>query len=265
MRLVPPAAALLIGAALAACGGGSSPAVAPAPVAQASLVYPTAPTVSAFGPTLIFAVSGLSAPYTFAFAPTPNPGNTPTVTVSPTTLPSGLAPPPAGTTYVSVSVVQLPVVSTVTVSLAGCPVSAAAPCAVPQTVAAGTIQTDCGLPPPVPSPYLIMALPANGTTGVSTGIGQLILQGFTQSYFGSTTLAMTSASGAAVAIGTPTTTPSPLPSPLPSPNGLFYAATVPVLSPATTYTLTFSYTDFGNNPPLCRTPVTVTLSNFTTR
>jgi hypothetical protein len=133
---------------------------------------------------------------------------------------------------------------------------------------------NCGLPPPLPIPELILLYPAPGATGVPDAIDSLVFSGNGEDYFGPTTIALTTMStdGAVsvVAQGTPGPAPSPLPSPLATPSGLGIdtpnsGLPVPTLSPATTYSVSRTYEDFSEQPPTCRTKISETLGTFTTQ
>jgi hypothetical protein len=133
---------------------------------------------------------------------------------------------------------------------------------------------NCGLPPPLPIPELILLYPAPGATGVPDAIGSLVLSGNGEDYYGPTTIALTTMSTGGgvtvVAQGTPGPAPSPLPSPLATPSELGADAPnsglpVPTLSPATTYSVSRTYEDFSEKPPTCRTHVTQILGTFATQ
>ena len=128
----------------------------------------------------------------------------------------------------------------------------------------------CGMPPPVPNPSLQLVSPLPGSTSVSTGIGLLIFAGMPQGFYDTATVTMTASSGANVPVGAYTAAPSPSPTPYPVPSGWsgnvpYVAAPIPTLSPATTYTLSYTYLDFNGVPPSCTGPVTLPLGSFNTK
>ena len=127
-------------------------------------------------------------------------------------------------------------------------------------------QATCGPPPPLPLPFIALAYPEPNATGVATSVGVLIFAG----YSGGVNLAMQSSGGVPVPIGSPTAAPSPLPTPYATPanfsgNVPYFAAPIPTLSPATKYSLTYTYTDYNGIPPACFGPVTQPLGAFTTQ
>ena len=127
----------------------------------------------------------------------------------------------------------------------------------------------CGLPPPSPHPQLWLVYPVPGATAVSDSIGALVfadIAGLTPQ--DSITV---SAAGTPVPVGAFTTAPSPLPSPRVTPGAEFgpnvpyIAVPIPTLSPATAYTVNYTFQDFASNPPSCTTTQTQTLGTFTTQ
>ncbi len=128
---------------------------------------------------------------------------------------------------------------------------------------------NCGSPPPVPDPMLWLAYPEPNATGVSTSVGELIFSGFYADYFAPISIALSSAGGN-IAVGTLAAAPSPLPSPYatpPPPNANlgFIAAPIPTLSPATAYTISWTYVVWDSTPPNCRGSLTRVLGTFTTQ
>lgn len=128
----------------------------------------------------------------------------------------------------------------------------------------------CGSPPPVPSPWLWLAYPESGSTQVSTTIGILVFAGMPQGFYGTAKVTMLSPSGQNVPVAPYTAAPSPIPAPYATPpnaggNVPYSAAGIPTLSPSTTYTLTYTYTDFNGIPPTCTGPVSLPLGSFITR
>lgn len=126
------------------------------------------------------------------------------------------------------------------------------------------------MPPPVPEPFLSMASPPSGATNVSTTIGLLVFAGTPQGFYDTARVTMVSSSGLNVPVGAYTAAPSPSPTPYPVPTGWsgnvpYVAAPIPTLAPATTYTLSFTFTDWNGVPPSCTGPVTRSLGVFTTR
>jgi hypothetical protein len=277
------AAGLVCGLALVACGGGSAGsggavATPSSQIAAAYLVYPQSGAYAAPADValpLAFAARGLNASYQVVISPTPLP-NSPisfALNLNPTTLPSPLGSPPASAVgafnYVTMSLpapgantIFFQPVTTYTISLVGC----ASPdtngtCATTQTINAGQFQTNCGMPPPVPLPFVKLALPPSGATNVSTAIGALIIQGFDATE----TVSLTSTSGAVVLVGAPSAVPSPLPTSLQSGGAPYVAAPIPTLSGATTYAVTLSYAAWNSTPPSCTGTATLQLGSFTTQ
>lgn len=127
----------------------------------------------------------------------------------------------------------------------------------------------CGSPPPVPLSILFLSYPIPGATNVPDAIGEMVFAGSPNDYFGPTTVTVADAAKNQLPVGAYTAAPSPLPTPYAVPsgfaNGPFVAVPVPAFSPATTYTVTYNYLDFGNTPPACRTQNSTTLGSFTTR
>ncbi|HEV3153717.1 MAG TPA: hypothetical protein VGZ02_07945 [Candidatus Baltobacteraceae bacterium] len=134
---------------------------------------------------------------------------------------------------------------------------------------AATAPASCGFPPPVPIPELWLSYPEPGATNVPLNVGEVIFVGIPSGFFGPDTVAITSSGGTSIPVGAFTAPPSPLPSPYAIPTGFsgnipFSAVPVPTLSPSTTYNVSFSYIDWAENPPSCRTHVTQQLGAFTT-
>lgn len=126
----------------------------------------------------------------------------------------------------------------------------------------------CGQPPPVPVPFLSLIYPEPSATNVPDNVGVLVFQGVANDFFGPDSITLSSGS-TTVPAGAFTAPPSPLPTPHATPSGIpasFVAVPVPTLSPATTYNVTFNYTDFGeSNPPSCTMMQTQNLGSFTTK
>lgn len=127
----------------------------------------------------------------------------------------------------------------------------------------------CGLPIPGMRPYLALSYPEPESTGVPANVGEVILAGFVDGVTGSATVSMTASNGSAIPLGAPTTAPSPMPTPYAVPDGWsgntpFVAFHVPALSPKTTYTLSYSYTD-STSPPVCSQQLTHMAGSFTTQ
>lgn len=127
----------------------------------------------------------------------------------------------------------------------------------------------CGFPPPVPVPWLTLAYPIPGATNVPPSIGIMLMAGEVNGFYGPDTVALASWAGS-VPIGTFTAAPSPLPTPYATPAGSSgdipnVAVPLPTLSPATTYTASFTYTDWADNPPSCRTQITTKMGSFKTQ
>ena len=128
----------------------------------------------------------------------------------------------------------------------------------------------CGMPPPVPNPFLDLVSPLPGATNVNTSIGLLIFAGMPQGFYDNAQVTMTASSGVNVPVGAYTAAPSPSPTPYPVPSGWggnvpYVAAPIPTLSPATTYSLSYTYLDFNGVPPSCTGPVTLPLGSFSTK
>jgi hypothetical protein len=130
---------------------------------------------------------------------------------------------------------------------------------------APAVHATCGPPPPTSAPQLSLVYPAPGATNVPTDVGLVVFEGNSSSL----QIAMRSSSGAAVALGAPTAAPSPLPTPHAEPTGIiggaYFAESVPALSPATTYTLSYTYSAYNGIPPACAGPQTQSLGSFTTQ
>ena len=125
----------------------------------------------------------------------------------------------------------------------------------------------CGMPPPVPVPEMWLSYPEPNATGVPVNVGTIIFAGISSGYFGPNIVTVAGPSGD-VPVGAFTSPPSPLPSPLAVPSGWggpYVAAPVPTLSPQTTYNVSFTYVDWADKPPACRTDVTQALGSFTTQ
>lgn len=126
----------------------------------------------------------------------------------------------------------------------------------------------CGSPPPVPEPAFWLAYPMPGAVDVPTSTGQLIGYGFPFFGFGNQAVVLASAGGS-VSLSDFVAAPSPLPSPYATPppqqtGEAYYGLTLPALSAQTTYSASFTYTDWADNPPSCRTQITRPLGSFTT-
>jgi hypothetical protein len=128
-----------------------------------------------------------------------------------------------------------------------------------------SLQAPCGPPPPSAAPFLALEYPEPNATNVPASIGMLLFAGSS----GGVTIAMRSSSGSTVPIGTPTAAPSPIPTPYATPSNFggnvpYFAAPIPALSPATTYSLSYTYSDFNGIPPSCYGPATQQLGSFST-
>jgi hypothetical protein len=127
----------------------------------------------------------------------------------------------------------------------------------------------CGSPPPSAPPGLWLVYPIPDATAVPDALGSLVFAsgGGLNSQ---DTITLVSASGSVTA-GSFTAPPSPVPSPHVTPgsefsgNVSYVAAPIPTLSPATTYTINFTYPDWADEPPSCSAPVTRGLGSFTTQ
>lgn len=134
----------------------------------------------------------------------------------------------------------------------------------------GTIATkSCGFPPPVPIPAMFLSYPEPNATNVPVNVGIVIFGGVTSGFYGSNTVTVAGPSGD-VPVGAFTSAPSPLPSPHAVPSGWggaipYVAVSIPTLSPRATYNVSFTYIDWANNPPSCKTNVTQPLGSFTTQ
>lgn len=125
----------------------------------------------------------------------------------------------------------------------------------------------CGSPPPVALPELWLSYPEPSATAVPRSIGNVVFA-YAGNPFQSDTVSITSTAGP-VPASTFTAAPSPLPSPHATPanyggNVTYLAVPVPTLAPMTTYTVSYTYTDWADNPPSCQTHVTQPLGTFTT-
>jgi hypothetical protein len=136
--------------------------------------------------------------------------------------------------------------------------------------AGGTSSTmGCGSPPPTSPPQLWLVYPMPSATAISDSIGNLIFADVGAGAQG-TSIGL-STSGVSVTVGAYTAAPSPLPSPRVTPgpkfgaNAPYVAVPIPTLSAASTYTVTFTYPAWADNPPSCTTTETQTLGNFTTQ
>jgi len=133
-------------------------------------------------------------------------------------------------------------------------------------------RTGCLLvPEPLRPVDLVFPIPA--ATAVPTGIGVLVIQGAFNSiqtaFGGPMSVNLTTQSGLPVASGPIGPAPNPLPSPLATPAEVASlpkgGVSIPTLSGATTYVVTFTHNDQADNPPACVAPRTDTLGSFTTR
>ena len=126
-------------------------------------------------------------------------------------------------------------------------------------------------PPPAPAPYryLYLAYPPPGSRHVPRSLGALIVNGIAANYYGPTTVELTTQSGAAVPVGALGPAPSPLRTPLAAPpdypQGPYYAASVPKLTPATVYYVSWTEFVYTGMPPKCAGPYTRPLGSFKTR
>lgn len=138
----------------------------------------------------------------------------------------------------------------------------------PSPTGSGTPSDSCGSPPPAPTPWLDLSYPISGSVNVSPSIGELIFFGLTNGYYGPAKVMLSSQNGQ-VPVGSFTAPPSPLPSPHATPTGgnnlPYVAAPIPSLSPQTTYNVSYSYTDWANDPPSCTTEVTKPAGSFSTQ
>jgi hypothetical protein len=130
-----------------------------------------------------------------------------------------------------------------------------------------TTIASCGLPPPYPVPEMSLAYPIPGSTNVPIRLGELIFEG---DHVGATLTVESPGAGNPLVLGTPTSAPSPLPTPYATPSGLsgavpYFAVPVPTLSAATTYSVSYAYRTFANNPPACIKFATAELGEFTTQ
>jgi hypothetical protein len=126
----------------------------------------------------------------------------------------------------------------------------------------------CGSPPPVAIAQLWLAYPVPNATSVPTSIGEIVLAGNPYGRYGTDTITIAS-SAAQVPVGAFTAPPSPLPSPYATPpqssgNVPYFAVPVGTLSTGTTYTVSFTYTDWADNPPTCTQQITKQLGSFST-
>lgn len=126
-------------------------------------------------------------------------------------------------------------------------------------------QATCGPPPPIPDPFLALAYPAPNAVNVPLSIGMVVFAG----YSGGLKISMQSGSGANIPIGAPTAPPSPMPTPYATPANYggevpYFAVPIPSLSPATTYSLSYTYTGYTGVPPACVGPITHGLGVFAT-
>lgn len=129
-------------------------------------------------------------------------------------------------------------------------------------------QPTCGPPSPQPTPIAAwLDYPPNGSTGVSTTIGEIIETGAEQPGNSALTIVLSSG-GVSVPIGTPTVAPTPYPTPYSTPgagvSGPAMAIPLPALSPNTAYTVSDVYTGWADNPPACTAPQTQFVGSFTT-
>jgi len=128
----------------------------------------------------------------------------------------------------------------------------------------------CPPPPAIPTPIPAwLAYPPNGSTSVSTAIGQIIEQGAEEPPMSGLSIVISSSAGK-VPLGAPTVAPSPFPSPFSStpPNygttGPYMSIPLPALSPNTAYSVVQQYTGWSNNPPQCSATITQSVGGFTT-
>lgn len=126
----------------------------------------------------------------------------------------------------------------------------------------------CGSPPPSAPPSLYLVYPIPNATAVPDALGTLVFA--TGSGVNSQESVTLSNAKTSIQVGAFIAQPSPLPSPRVTPGGAFsgdisyVAAPAPPLSPETTYTVSYTYQDWANNPPSCMAPVTEPLGSFTT-
>jgi hypothetical protein len=124
---------------------------------------------------------------------------------------------------------------------------------------------NCGtIPPPVPVPEAWLIYPMPDATGVPVSVGNLIFVDQAPLF---TTVAVTSPYGP-VPLGTFTAAPTPIPSPHSTQftgTEPYVEASVPTLSASTTYTVTYSYMDWADNPPTCQALESRNLGSFTTQ
>jgi hypothetical protein len=138
---------------------------------------------------------------------------------------------------------------------------------------AGTASSDGGCGPTPYEPFSLhwLAYPMPSAKGVPVSVGELIV-GFAGAGGPSSSKQFTLSSKSGPApLRAYTAAPSPLPSPLATPlpgaqgRAVYFAVPVPTLSPSTTYTATYTYSKWADNPPKCSTNVTQTLGSFTTK
>lgn len=125
----------------------------------------------------------------------------------------------------------------------------------------------CGPPPPSAAPNLQLVYPEPAATDVPASIAYLVISGDITTRYGTGVLSMQSSSGIAVPVGAYTAAPSPLPTPhaTPAGGGPYIAAALAALSPATTYSVKYAYTDYTGVPPSCIGSYAQPLGSFTTQ
>lgn len=134
----------------------------------------------------------------------------------------------------------------------------------------GQSAATCPPPPTIPTPIPAwLSYPPNGSTSVSTTIGQIVEQGAEEPPNSGITLVVSSSAGN-VPLGAPTIAPSPFPSPFSTTppsygtSGPYISIPLPTLSPNTTYDVAQQYTGWDNNPPQCSATITQAVGKFTT-
>jgi len=137
-----------------------------------------------------------------------------------------------------------------------------------------SVAATCGPPPPVPFQPLWLSYPEPRARAVSQEVKELVFAGWDTTFFGKDTVNLVRLNdGQPVAIlkfRTFVPAPSPLPSPHATPPGgsgdiPYIAVNVPNLKRATRYVVSYTFDDWGDKPPSCRTRVTRKLGAFTTR
>jgi hypothetical protein len=132
-----------------------------------------------------------------------------------------------------------------------------------------TSSPGCGSPPPTTHPQLWLVYPMPNATSIPDNVGSAIFADIA-GLQPQDSVTISSPMGQ-VPVGAFTSAPSPLPSPRVTPgnefgaNAPYVAVPLPTLSPATTYTVNYTYQDWADNPPSCTMMNTQTLGAFTTQ